>query len=58
LAWGILCIIAAQFATAIGNSLIEAVNILGSLFMGDPRRFPGCFYFKILGNAVLERGNC
>ena len=33
LAWGIFCIIAAQFATNIG-SLIVAVNIIGSLFYG------------------------
>ncbi len=34
LAWGIFCIIVAMFAYNIGNSLIEAVNILGSLFYG------------------------
>ncbi len=33
LAWGLFCIIAAQFATTMG-SLIEAVNVLGSLFYG------------------------
>ncbi|RYY33339.1 MAG: sodium:solute symporter, partial [Sphingobacteriaceae bacterium] len=33
-AWGIFCIIIAMFAHNIGNSLIEAVNILGSLFYG------------------------
>jgi solute:Na+ symporter, SSS family len=33
LGWGIFCIIAAQFATKMG-SLIEAVNILGSIFYG------------------------
>ncbi|MBS1748285.1 MAG: sodium:solute symporter [Bacteroidetes bacterium] len=32
--WGIFCIIVAQFAYNLGNSLIEAVNILGSLFYG------------------------
>ena len=32
--WGIFCIIVAMFAQQIGNSLIEAVNILGSLFYG------------------------
>ncbi|RYY48033.1 MAG: sodium:solute symporter [Chitinophagaceae bacterium] len=32
--WGIFCIIIAMFAHNIGNSLIEAVNILGSLFYG------------------------
>lgn len=33
-AWGIFCIVIAMFAHNIGNSLIEAVNILGSLFYG------------------------
>ena len=33
-AWGIFCIIIAMFANNIGNSLIESVNILGSLFYG------------------------
>ncbi len=32
--WGIFCILIAMFAQNIGNSLIEAVNILGSLFYG------------------------
>ena len=32
--WGIFCIFIAMFAHNIGNSLIEAVNILGSLFYG------------------------
>ncbi|HZF63614.1 MAG TPA: sodium:solute symporter, partial [Chitinophagaceae bacterium] len=32
--WGIFCILVAQFAGKLGNSLIEAVNILGSLFYG------------------------
>ena len=32
--WGVFCIIVAQFAMVLGNSLIEAVNILGSLFYG------------------------
>jgi len=34
LAWGIFCVLVAQFAYRLGNSLIEAVNILGSLFYG------------------------
>lgn len=34
LAWGIFCIFIAQFANRIGQSLIEAVNVLGSLFYG------------------------
>lgn len=32
--WGIFSIVVAMFAYNIGNSLIEAVNILGSLFYG------------------------
>lgn len=34
LGWGIFCIIISMFAYNIGNSLIEAVNIIGSLFYG------------------------
>ncbi len=34
LGWGVFCIVVAMFAHNIGNSLIEAVNILGSLFYG------------------------
>jgi SSS family solute:Na+ symporter len=34
LGWGIFSIIIAMFAHNIGNSLIEAVNIIGSLFYG------------------------
>ncbi len=34
LIWGIFCIIVALFTYNIGNSLIEAVNVLGSLFYG------------------------
>jgi SSS family transporter len=33
-AWGVFCIIVAMFTYNIGNSLIEAVNVLGSLFYG------------------------
>ncbi|WP_126971479.1 sodium:solute symporter [Gynurincola endophyticus] len=32
--WGVFCIVVAQFLYNLGNSLIEAVNILGSLFYG------------------------
>lgn len=32
--WGLFCIVVAMFTYNIGNSLIEAVNILGSLFYG------------------------
>ena len=34
LGWGMFCILVSMFAHNIGNSLIEAVNILGSLFYG------------------------
>jgi SSS family solute:Na+ symporter len=34
LLWGIFCVFVAQLAYNIGNSLIEAVNVLGSLFYG------------------------
>ena len=34
LGWGIFCIVVAMFANRIGTSLIEGVNILGSLFYG------------------------
>jgi SSS family solute:Na+ symporter len=34
LSWGIFCIVVAMFTYNIGNSLIEAVNVLGSLFYG------------------------
>ncbi|MDP4215451.1 MAG: sodium:solute symporter [Bacteroidota bacterium] len=34
LVWGIFCVCVAQLAYNIGNSLIEAVNVLGSLFYG------------------------
>lgn len=55
LIWGIFCIIVAQFATSIGNSLIEAVNVLGSLFYGVILGiFLVAFYLKrITGKAVF-----
>lgn len=34
LGWGLFCIVVAMFTYNIGNSLIEAVNVLGSLFYG------------------------
>jgi SSS family solute:Na+ symporter len=34
LAWGVFCIAVAMFTYNIGNSLIETVNVLGSLFYG------------------------
>jgi solute:Na+ symporter, SSS family len=55
LIWAVICIITAQFADNIGNSLIEAVNILGSLFYGPILGiFLVAFYIKrISGNAVF-----
>jgi Na+/proline symporter len=53
-AWGIFCVITAQFASGMG-SLIEAVNVLGSLFYGVILGiFLVAFYMKkIQGNAVF-----
>ena len=55
LAWGIFCIIIAQFANNMG-SLIEAVNVLGSLFYGVILGiFLVAFYCKnVKGNAVFS----
>lgn len=52
--WGVFCIVTAMFATQMG-SLIEAVNILGSLFYGVILGiFLVAFYMKrIGGNAVF-----
>ena len=54
LGWGIFCVITAMFATRMG-SLIEAVNILGSLFYGVILGiFLVAFYMKkIKGTAVF-----
>ena len=50
-AWGVFSIIVAMFAYNIGNSLIEAVNILGSLFYGVILGvFLLAFYFKRIKN--------
>lgn len=52
LGWGIFCIIVAMFAYNIGNSLIEAVNILGSLFYGVILGvFLVAFFFKKIKNS-------
>jgi solute:Na+ symporter, SSS family len=55
LGWGIFSIVTAMFAQSIGNSLIEAVNILGSLFYGVILGiFLVAFWFKrIKSNAVF-----
>lgn len=54
LAWGIFCVVVAQFAVGMG-SLIEAVNILGSLFYGVILGiFLVAFYLKqVNGNAIF-----
>jgi Na+/proline symporter len=50
LAWGVFCILVAQFAGRIGQSLIEAVNVLGSLFYGVILGvFLVAFYMKRIG---------
>jgi SSS family solute:Na+ symporter len=50
LLWGIFCVVIAQLAYNIGNSLIEAVNVLGSLFYGVILGiFLVAFYFKRIG---------
>ena len=53
--WGIFSIIVAMFAHNLGNSLIEAVNILGSLFYGVILGiFLVAFWIKnVKGNAVF-----
>lgn len=50
--WGIFCIVVAQFANQLG-SMIEAVNILGSLFYGVILGvFVVAFYMKSLGGKA------
>jgi solute:Na+ symporter, SSS family len=50
LVWGIFCVVIAQLAYNIGNSLIEAVNVLGSLFYGVILGiFLVAFYLKKVG---------
>lgn len=53
-AWGVFCVLVALFAGQLGN-LIEAVNILGSLFYGTILGiFLVAFYFKkVAGPAVF-----
>jgi len=53
--WGIFCILVAEFASNLGNSLIETVNILGSLFYGVILGiFLIAFWFKqIKANALF-----
>jgi len=52
--WGIFCIIVAQLAYNIGNSLIEAVNVLGSLFYGVILGiFLVAFFMKKIGGTAV-----
>jgi SSS family transporter len=55
LGWGIFAILIAQFSSRLGQSLIEAVNVLGSLFYGVILGiFLVAFYMKwVKGNAIF-----
>jgi SSS family solute:Na+ symporter len=54
LLWGIFCVVVAQLAYNIGNSLIEAVNVLGSLFYGVILGiFLVAFYVKRVGATAV-----
>lgn len=51
--WGVFCILVAQFAYQLGTSLIEAVNVLGSLFYGVILGiFLLAFYVKRVGGPA------
>lgn len=53
LGWGIFCVLVALFASKLGN-LIEAVNILGSLFYGTILGiFLVAFYMKWVGGKAV-----
>lgn len=52
--WGLFCIVVAQSAHGLGQSLIEAVNVLGSLFYGVILGiFLVAFYFKRIGGTAI-----
>jgi Na+/proline symporter len=52
--WGIFCVAVAQLAYGLGNSLIEAVNVLGSLFYGVILGvFLVAFYRKRVGGQAV-----
>jgi solute:Na+ symporter, SSS family len=54
LLWGVFCIAMAQLAYNIGNSLIEAVNVLGSMFYGVVLGiFLVAFYRKKTGGKAV-----
>jgi SSS family transporter len=53
LAWGIFCIIVAMYSYNVGNSLIETVNELGSIFYGPVLGvFLVAFFFKKVKNGT------
>lgn len=57
LIWGIFCIVVAQFSYNLGNSLVEAVNILGSWFYGTILGiFLVAFYMKRVGGHAVFIG--
>jgi len=52
--WGVFCVVIAQFAYNLGNSLIEAVNILGSWFYGTILGiFLVAFFVKRVGGTAV-----
>ena len=52
--WGIFCVAVAQLAYNLGNSLIEAVNVLGSMFYGVILGiFLVAFYRKKVGGVAV-----
>ena len=54
--WGVFCIFVAQYASRLG-SMIEAVNVLGSLFYGVILGvFLVAFYFKFIGSRAVFWG--
>jgi SSS family solute:Na+ symporter len=55
--WGVFCIVVAQFSYNLGNSLIEAVNVLGSWFYGTILGiFLVAFYIKTIGGHAVFMG--
>ncbi|MDQ3844124.1 MAG: sodium:solute symporter [Bacteroidota bacterium] len=54
LGWGVFCILVAEFASDLGQSLIEAVNVLGSLFYGVILGiFLVAFYVRRVGGTAI-----
>jgi solute:Na+ symporter, SSS family len=54
--WGIFCVIAALYASKLGN-LVEAINVLGSLFYGTILGiFLVAFYLKKVGGTAVFFG--